>query len=95
MLIIRSRWAAQELRRLTSDVQRVIGWSILTATGKNMRGLPVGAVHPNRRGECDHVMKQAIEVNRPYLRDQKFATPERSRGRQVAAASVPQKTWPT
>ena len=60
-----------------------------------MRGLPVGAVHPNRRGECDHVMKQAIEVNRPYLRDQKFATPERSRGRQVAAASAPQKTWPT
>ena len=27
MLIIRSRGAAQELRRLTSDVQRVIGWS--------------------------------------------------------------------
>src|SRR6476620_6313879 len=27
MLIIRSRWAAQDLRRLTSDLQRVIGWS--------------------------------------------------------------------
>jgi ribosomal protein L34E len=33
-----------------------------------MRGLPVGAVHPNRPRECDHVVKQAIEVNRPYLR---------------------------
>jgi hypothetical protein len=33
-----------------------------------MRALPVGAVHPNRPRECDHVMKQAIEVNRPYLR---------------------------
>ncbi len=56
-----------------------------------MRGLPVGAVHPNRRGECDHVMKEAIEVNPPYLRDQMFATPERSWGRQVAAATAPQK----
>jgi len=31
-----------------------------------MRGLPVGAVHPKRK--YDYVMKQAIEVNRPYLR---------------------------
>jgi hypothetical protein len=34
-------------------------------------------------------MKQAIEVNRPYLRDQKFAAARR--GRQVAAATAPQK----
>lgn len=33
-----------------------------------MRGLPVRAVHLNRPREYDHVMKQAIEVNRPYLR---------------------------
>jgi len=30
--------------------------------------LKVGAVHPNRPRECDHLMKQAIEVNRAYLR---------------------------
>jgi ribosomal protein L34E len=74
MLIIRSRGTAQEVRRLASDLQRVIGWSNSGVTGKNTCGLPVGAVHPNRPCECDHVMKQAIEVNRPYLRDQKFAT---------------------
>ena len=33
-----------------------------------MGGLLVGAVHPNCRPERDHVMEQAIEVNRPYLR---------------------------
>ncbi len=33
-----------------------------------MRGLPVGAVHLNRPRKCDRVMKQAIEVIRPYLR---------------------------
>src|SRR4029077_1614043 len=74
MLIIRSRGTAQEVRRLASDLQRVIGWSNSGVTGKNTCGLPVGAVHPNRPRECNHVMKQAIEVNRPYLRDQKFAT---------------------
>ena len=33
-----------------------------------MRGLPVGAIHLNRPPERDHVMEQAIEVNRAYLR---------------------------
>jgi len=33
-----------------------------------MRGFLVGAIHPNRPRERDHVMEQAIEVNRPYLR---------------------------
>jgi hypothetical protein len=30
-----------------------------------MHGLPVGAIHLNLLREYDHVMKQAIEVNRP------------------------------
>jgi hypothetical protein len=32
-----------------------------------MRGLPVGAIRLNRPRERDHVMEQAIAVNRPYL----------------------------
>jgi hypothetical protein len=33
-----------------------------------MGELKVKAIHSNHPGECDHSMKRAIEVNRPYLR---------------------------
>ena len=46
MLIIRSREAAQELRRLTSDLQRVMG-ELSTYAAKSSR--PRARDHPDRR----------------------------------------------
>src|SRR5438552_12037016 len=71
MLIIRSRGAAQELRRLTSDLQRVIGWSnsgrLPIKSSRLLKGLGV-ARSPRRPLPRDGVDQTLLPLHLSFWR---------------------------